>query len=304
MKENLMIILGPTGIGKTSLSIEIAKKYNGEIIGADSMQIYKGFDIGTGKVTEEEMEGIPHHLIDFLDPRAEFSVEEFRTLAKEKISEINRRDKLPIMVGGTGLYINSIVYDFSMQKIEKDDEYRKYLDSYIDEHGLESLYAKMVELDPKLEDNIHPNNRHRIIRAMEILNSGEKKETEDFRRENTDYNLYMLGLNTDREVLYDRINRRVDMMMEEGFLNEVKSLYEKGIDEHFQSMKAIGYREMLMYLEGKVDLEFAVDKMKQFSRNYAKRQLTWFRRDERIRWFDPLNEDRKEIFEEIERKFF
>ena len=172
MKENLLIILGPTGIGKTSLSIEIAKKFNGEIIGADSMQIYKGFDIGTGKVTKEEMEEIPHHLIDFLEPKAEFSVEDFRNLAKEKISEINSRGKLPIMVGGTGLYINSIVYNFSMQKIEKDDEYRKYLDDYIDENGLESLYEKMVSLDPKLEDNIHPNNRHRIIRAMEILNSG------------------------------------------------------------------------------------------------------------------------------------
>lgn len=304
MKENLLIILGPTGIGKTSLSIEIAKKFNGEIIGADSMQIYKGFDIGTGKVTEEEMEEIPHHLIDFLEPKAKFSVEDFRNLAKEKITDINSRGKLPIMVGGTGLYINSIVYDFSMQKIEKDDEYRKYLDDYIDENGLESLYEKMVSLDPKLEDNIHPNNRHRIIRAMEILNSGEKKETENFRRENDDYNLFMIGLNTDREVLYDRINRRVDMMMEEGFLEEVKRLYEKGIDENFQSMKAIGYREMLMYLKGEVELSYAIEKMKQFSRNYAKRQLTWFRRDERIIWFDPLNEDRKEIFEEIERKFF
>ncbi len=304
MKENLLIILGPTGIGKTLLSIEIAKKFNGEIIGADSMQIYKGFDIGTGKVTKEEMEEIPHHLIDFLEPKAEFSVEDFRNLAKEKIRDINSRGKLPIMVGGTGLYINSIVYDFSMQKIEKDDDYRKYLDDYIDENGLESLYEKMVSLDPKLEDNIHPNNRHRIIRAMEILNSGEKKETENFRRENDDYNLFMIGLNTDREVLYDRINRRVDMMMEEGFLEEVKRLYSMGIDENFQSMKAIGYREMLMYLKGEVELSYAIDKMKQFSRNYAKRQLTWFRRDERIRWFDPLNEDRKEIFEEIERKFF
>lgn len=304
MKENLLIILGPTGIGKTLLSIEIAKKFDGEIIGADSMQIYKGFDIGTGKVTEEEMEEIPHHLIDFLDPKSEFSVEDFRNLAKEKITDINSRGKLPIMVGGTGLYINSIVYDFSMQKIEKDDEYRKYLDDYIDENGLESLYEKMVSLDPKLEDNIHPNNRHRIIRAMEILNSGEKKETENFRRENDDYNLFMIGLNTDREVLYDRINRRVDMMMDEGFLEEVKRLYHLGIDENFQSMKAIGYREMLMYLKGEVELSYAIEKMKQFSRNYAKRQLTWFRRDERIRWFDPLNEDRKEIFEEIERKFF
>lgn len=304
MKENLLVILGPTGIGKTALSIEIAKEFNGEIISSDSMQIYKGFDIGTGKVTMSEMEDIPHYLVDFLDPKEEFSVDDFRILAKEKITDINFRNKLPIIVGGTGLYINSIVFDISLQKVEKNEEYRKFLDDYIEKYGLESLYNKMCALDPRLKEKIHKNNRHRIIRAMEILKFSETREIENFRKYNDSYSLYMLGLNTDRDVLYERINKRVDTMIELGFIEEVRRLYEMGLDENCQSMKAIGYREILSYLKGDMSLTEAIEKMKQFSRNYAKRQLTWFRRDERIRWFDPLKDDKKEVFKEIERKFF
>lgn len=303
MKENLLVITGPTGIGKTDLSIKIAKKYKGQIISADSMQIYKKMDIGTGKIKKDEMEGIDHYLIDFVNPDEDFSVDDFKKIAKEKISYINNKNKLPIIVGGTGLYINSIVYDFSMQKTEKNEDFRKNLEYRIKNEGLEKIYKELYCKDKGAALKIHPNNKQRIIRALEIFEFQGKKETENFRKKNDSYNLFMIGLNTDREILYDRINKRVDKMFEMGFIDEVRELLKEGFDENLTSMKAIGYREVIDFLKGNISLDEAKEKMKQFSRNYAKRQLTWFRRDERIFWFDPFKDKEERLFEKIDEKF-
>ena len=282
--ENLLIITGPTGIGKTEISLKLANKYKGEIISSDSMQIYKKLDIGTAKVDLDKTD-IPHHMVDILEAHENFSVADFKFKAKEIISDINRRGGLPILVGGTGLYINSIVYNLDFTETKADYEYREELRKILEEKGSEFLYNKLFNLNKDMAAKIHPNNGQRIIRALEILKSGNEKEN-NFRQENEDYNLIFIGLNMDRERLYEIINSRVDKMIELGLVDEVRSLLDKGLDKNSQSLKAIGYKEVISYLEGEIEYSEMIDLIKKNSRHYAKRQLTWFRRDGRIKWFD------------------
>ena len=282
--ENLIIITGPTGIGKTELSLELAKKYKGEIISCDSMQIYKKLNIGTAKIDLTET-SIPHYMIDIVEPSDNFTVADFKNSAKKIIKDINNRDRLPFLVGGTGLYINSLVYNLDFTETKPDYEYRDELREILEKEGSEFLYEILKEKDQRLAEKIHKNNGQRIIRALEILKSGNKKG-DNFREENKDYNLIYLGLNMDRAKLYEKINQRVDKMVDLGLVDEVKNLLDEGLDKNSQSLKAIGYKEVISYLDGDIDFDEMVDLIKKNSRHYAKRQLTWFRRDDRIKWFD------------------
>lgn len=282
--ENLVIITGPTGIGKTELSLELAKKYKGEIISSDSMQIYKKLNIGTAKIDLDKT-SIPHHMIDIIEPSDNFTVADFKSSATKIITDINNRGGLPFLVGGTGLYINSLVYNLDFTETEPDYEYRDELREILEEEGSEFLYEKLQDQDRDMAEKIHKNNGQRIIRALEILKSGNKKG-DNFREENNDYNLIYIGLNMDRAKLYQKINQRVDKMIDLGLIDEVKNLLDEGLDKNSQSLKAIGYKEVISYLDGEIDFDEMVDLIKKNSRHYAKRQLTWFRRDKRIKWFD------------------
>lgn len=282
--ENLVIITGPTGIGKTELSLELAKKYKGEIISSDSMQIYKKLNIGTAKIDLNKT-SIPHHMIDIIEPSDNFTVADFKNSAKKIITDINNRGGLPFLVGGTGLYINSLVYNLDFTETEPDYEYRDELREILEEEGSEFLYEKLQDQDRDMAEKIHKNNGQRIIRALEILKSGNKKG-DNFREENKDYNLIYIGLNMDRAKLYEKINQRVDKMIDLGLVDEVKNLLDEGLDKNSQSLKAIGYKEVISYLDSEIDFAEMVDLIKKNSRHYAKRQLTWFRRDKRIKWFD------------------
>ena len=282
--ENLVIITGPTGIGKTELSLELAKKYKGEIISSDSMQIYKKLNIGTAKIDLNKT-SIPHHMVDIIEPSDNFTVADFKNSAKKIITNINKRGGLPFLVGGTGLYINSLVYNLDFTETEPDYEYRDELREILEEEGSEFLYEKLQDQDRDMAEKIHKNNGQRIIRALEILKSGNKKG-DNFREENKDYNLIYIGLNMDRAKLYEKINQRVDKMIDLGLVDEVKNLLDEGLDKNSQSLKAIGYKEVISYLDSEIDFAEMVDLIKKNSRHYAKRQLTWFRRDKRIKWFD------------------
>lgn len=282
--ENLVIITGPTGIGKTELSLDLAKKYRGEIISSDSMQIYKKLNIGTAKIDLDKT-SIPHHMIDIVEPSDNFTVADFKNEAKKIITDINNRCGLPFLVGGTGLYINSLVYNLDFTETEPDYEYRDELREILEEEGSEFLYEKLQDQDRDMAEKIHKNNGQRIIRALEILKSGNKKG-DNFRQENKDYNLIYIGLNMDRYKLYEKINQRVDKMIELGLVDEVKILLAEGLDKNSQSLKAIGYKEVIAYLDDEMNFDEMVDLIKKNSRHYAKRQLTWFRRDDRIKWFD------------------
>jgi tRNA dimethylallyltransferase len=286
-KQKLLVIIGPTAVGKTKLSIEMAKKYNGEIISGDSMQIYRGMDIGTAKIKTDEMEGVPHHLIDIRDPDESFSVAEFQQLVRAKITEIAQKGKLPIIVGGTGLYIQSVIYDYQFSDAAADEEFRRKLEEKVKDIGNDALYQELKELDPESAEQIHPNNVRRVIRALEIYHCTGKTMTE-YQKEQTPDLLYqtaLVGLTMEREMLYNRINERVDIMMEEGLLDEVKGLYENGLRD-CQSIQAIGYKEIYEYLDDRNTLDEAVENLKQNSRRYAKRQLTWFRNKMDVQWFD------------------
>ncbi|MBT2722339.1 tRNA (adenosine(37)-N6)-dimethylallyltransferase MiaA [Bacillus sp. ISL-46] len=286
-KQKLLVIIGPTAVGKTKLSIEMAKRYNGEIISGDSMQIYRGMDIGTAKIKKDEMEGIPHYLIDIKEPFENFSVAEFQLLVRAKIGEIAKKGKLPIIVGGTGLYIQSVIYDYQFSDVSGDESYRLKLEERATKIGNEALYKELLEVDPGSASQIHPNNIRRVIRALEIFHLTGKtmQEFQSTQQPDLLYNTAIVGLSMEREKLYERINYRVDLMMEEGLIEEVKGLYQRGLRD-CQSIQAIGYKEMYAYLEGKVPLEVAIENLKQNSRRYAKRQLTWFRNKMDVSWFD------------------
>ena len=289
-KQNVLVIIGPTAVGKTKLSIEMAKRYNGEIISGDSMQIYRGMDVGTAKITKEEMEDIPHHLIDIKEPFESFSVAEFQELVRAKIAEIAKKGKLPIIVGGTGLYIQSVIYDYQFSDVSGDEAYRLQLEERVKEIGNEALHEELKEIDPGSAAQIHPNNVRRVIRALEIyhLTGKTMQEYQSHQQPDLLYNTAIVGLTMDRDQLYERINLRVNMMMDEGLLPEVKALYQQGLRE-CQSIQAIGYKEIYEYLDGKVTLNEAVENLKQNSRRYAKRQLTWFRNKMKVEWFDMSN---------------
>ncbi|MEY2196581.1 tRNA (adenosine(37)-N6)-dimethylallyltransferase MiaA [Neobacillus sp. BF23-41] len=302
-KQKLLVIIGPTAVGKTKLSIEMAKRYNGEIISGDSMQIYRGMDIGTAKIKKDEMEGIPHYLIDIKEPFENFSVAEFQLLVRAKIGEIAKKGKLPIIVGGTGLYIQSVIYDYQFSDVSGDETYRLKLEERAKKIGNEALYKELLEVDPGSASQIHPNNVRRVIRALEIyhLTGKTMQEFQSTQQQDLLYNTAIVGLSMEREKLYERINYRVDLMMEEGLTEEVKGLYQRGLRD-CQSIQAIGYKEMYAYLEGRVPLEEAIENLKQNSRRYAKRQLTWFRNKMEVSWFDMTNvEDTSKKITEISR---
>jgi tRNA dimethylallyltransferase len=274
--------------GKTALGIELAKKLNGEIISADSMQIYRHMDIGTAKPSLEEMQNIPHHLIDIVNPDAEFNVSKYKELAIQKIDEILSKNKVPIIVGGTGLYINTLVNGVEFSEIEKDEEYTKSLEMIsLKENGVDVLYDMLKKVDPESASTIEKNNVRRVIRALEIYKvTGQKKSTLDREsQKETPYEYLVFGINLDREVLYDRINRRVDKMIEQGLVDEVKNLREK-YSFSKTAIQGLGYKEVIEYLDNQISREEMIEKIKMESRRYAKRQMTWFKKTKGIVWID------------------
>lgn len=295
--DNIILIVGPTGVGKTSSSLETAKKIDGEIISADSMQIYKEMDIGTAKVMPYEMEGVAHHLIDIIDPDEEFSVKDFDERSDMAISDIISRSKTPIIVGGTGLYINSIIYDMDYNESDTDTELRKELWDFYEKNGEDKLYNMLLKYDS--EAKVEKQNIKRVIRAIEIAKThGTVKPFSEMKFKNK-YKINMFILYKDRASLYEMIDKRVDQMMENGLVEEVKELLEKGLNKECQSMKAIGYRQIIAYLEGEYDFKTAVEIIKRDSRRYAKRQLTWFRRYDNAIWIDVESLDSKQVAEII-----
>lgn len=302
MKEKILILAGPTAIGKTDLSIKLAKKLNGEIISTDSMQIYKYMDIGSAKITKDEMDGIKHHMIDIVDPSTPFSVADYKKKGIEVIDDIIKRGKLPILTGGTGLYINALTCNMNFTESESDESYREELNNLAIEKGNYFLHEMLKDIDPISYEKIHENNRKRVIRALEVYKlTGKPFSSFDIGSElyNSNYDIYYFVLNRDREKLYERINRRVDVMLENGLVDECIKLKAMGYTSSMQSMQGIGYKEILHYLNGEVALKDAIELVKKSSRNYAKRQITWFKRDPRAIFLDKESLSEDEIFNTI-----
>lgn len=309
MKEKIVVIVGPTAVGKTSFSIDVAEKFNGEVISGDSMQVYKHLDIGTAKVTPEEMGDTPHHLIDFKELNEPYTVADFQADAGNKIEEISNRKQLPIIAGGSGLYVESLLYPVSHSgEAEPNHALRVELEQFADDNGNEALWDRLNKIDPKAAEKIHSNNVRRVIRALEVFNeTGQLFSAFQNERKNKEskYDTLIIGLNTDRELLYARINKRVDIMMEEGLRDEAHKLWnELGPKAEAQSTKGIGYSELFDHFNEETTLEEAVELIKRNSRRYAKRQLTWFRnRFENVHWYDFVQkpEERKVCLEQIKR---
>lgn len=288
-KQPLIILTGPTAVGKTALSIELAKEISGEIISADSMQVYRYMDIGSAKIKTEEMKGIPHHLIDVLNPEDEFNVFRFQEMAKKAIEGIYERGHIPIIAGGTGFYIQALLYDIQFHEEEGASEVRKRLEQEAATLGNEVLFERLKSVDPKSAEIIHPNNTKRLIRALEFYElNGSKISTHNQteREKQSPYDFCYFVLNDDRETLYGRIEQRVDEMLKEGLVEEVKRLKDMGYHRDMVSMQGLGYKEILAYLEGECSLEEAVYLIKLGTRHFAKRQLTWFRREKDVIWVD------------------
>lgn len=300
-KQKLVVIIGPTAVGKTKLSINLAKKFNGEIISGDSAQIFKGMDIGTAKVTKDEMEGIPHYLIDCREASESYNVYDFKLEVQQKINEITNRGKLPILVGGTGLYIQSVLYDYQFPETTANPNIRKELEERIEQEGSDAVYQTLVEIDPVAAEKIHPNNTKRVIRALEVFyDSGKRFSEQEQSTERTLlYDVALIGLTMDRDLLYKRINERVETMMQQGLEEEVRKLYAKGLKDA-QSMQAIGYKEFEGLFEGTETRENVIAQIQRNSRRFAKRQFTWFRNKMDVHWFDMTNlADFEKISEEI-----
>lgn len=296
-KSKVIVICGPTASGKTALSIELAKRINGEVVSADSMQIYKDMDIGSAKVTKEEMQGIKHYLVDCVSPDERYSVANYKLDAKKAIEKILKKGKTPIVVGGTGLYIDALIYEIEYQDIKINESYRKELESIKQNQGLEVLYERAVKIDPEAMKKISPNDSKRIMRVLEIYEATGKNKTEqeaESRLKEIPYNYKVFAITMDREKLYERINKRVDIMIENGLIEEVKELLKK-YKEFPTAMQALGYKEVKEYLDGKLTKQEMIDKIKQESRRYAKRQLTWFRKNKQTIWIDGLNDMQKNI---------
>lgn len=294
--RKVIAIVGPTAVGKTSLSIDLAKRFNGEIISGDSMQVYRTLDIGTAKVTTEEMAGIPHYLIDVQDITEKYSAADFQAAARQKIAEIYQRGKLPIVVGGTGLYIQSLLWNYKLgnDNQQEDPMLREKYAAFAEEHGKQALWEKLAAVDPLAAEKIHFNNLKKVVRALEVYQlTGRSilspKETPELL-----YDAYLIGLDTDRELLYQRINQRVDLMLQQGVLKEAEQLFAF---KDQQAAQGIGYKEFFPYFEGHISLEQAIEDVKQQSRRYAKRQLTWFRNRMPVHWFDLVQhpEDAEKI---------
>ena len=302
MKKPLIILTGPTAVGKTKASISLAQRLNGEIISADSMQVYKHMDIGSAKIRTEEMNGITHHLVDVLEPDEEFHVVRFQQMAKQALDEIYAKGKIPIVVGGTGFYIQALLYDIDFTENNEDTPYRNELAEIAETKGAEYLHQMLREVDPESADTIHANNIKRVIRALEFFNqTGQKisSHNETERAKSSPYDFCYFVLNDDRENLYHRINTRIDEMLEEGLVEEVTRLKARGYTKDMVSMQGLGYKEILDYLDGTCSLEEAVYVLKRDTRHFAKRQLTWFRREKDVIWIDKkvLNYDEETILE-------
>ena len=302
MKKPLLILTGPTAVGKTSLSVKAAKKFHGEIISADSMQVYKGMDIGSAKVTLEEMEGVPHHLIDVLEPWEEFHVVRFKQMAKEAMKGIYARGHLPILTGGTGFYIQALLYDIDFTENDADFSYRKNLETLAKERGASYLHSLLQVRDPQAAEEIHENNIKRIIRALEFYEKTGTPISEHNRAEREKESPYLFAyvvLNRERQELYRRIDLRVDQMLADGLLDEVKKLKALGYTKDMVSMQGLGYKELLAYLDGETDYEEAVRILKRDTRHFAKRQLTWFKRERQTDWLSLDQKTEEEALEEL-----
>jgi len=300
--QNLIVIVGPTAVGKSSLGIEIAQKYDGEIISGDSMQVYRHLDIGTAKITKDEMNGIKHHMIDILDVTEDFSVAKFKDRAIHIIQSINYNNKLPIIVGGTGLYIQSLIDNYSFIPIESSQEFRQEKQQQLQEHGNEALYNELVMIDSLAAEKIHPNDSKRIIRALEVFYITKGKKLSSISNKTASpYNLLFIGLTMDRGKLYEIINNRVDMMIEKGLIQEVEQLWKLGLPKDSTAMQGIGYKELFPYITGENQLEECVELLKRNTRRFAKRQLTWFRRDPRIEWFHVDQMNKSSLLEKIDK---
>ena len=298
-KPKVIVICGPTASGKTALSIELAKKINGEIVSSDSMQIYKYMDIGTAKPSKEEMQGVKHYLLDFVEPNKRYSVAEYKKDAEKAIEEIISKGKTPIVVGGTGLYVDSLIYGIEYQNIELDEKYRKELEEKAQKEGLEKLYEEAKKIDPQAMEKISSNDKKRIIRVLEIYKATGKTKTEQeiqSRKNGVKYDYKVFAINMDRENLYERINKRVDIMIEQGLIQEVENLLKK-YNEFPTAMQGLGYKEVVEYLQGKTTKEEMVEKIKMETRRYAKRQITWFKKNKQIIWIEP--QDLQKILNEI-----
>lgn len=278
----MIILTGPTAAGKTNLSISLAKAVNGAVISADSMQVYKKMDIGTAKIMPEEMNGVDHYLIDILDPKEEFNVARFKQMAEEALKQIYAKGQIPIIVGGTGFYIQALLYDIQFTDTQKDETYRKKLEAFAAEYGNQALHEKLKEVDPQSARTIHQNNVKRVIRALEYYKeTGEpiSAHNERERQRTSPYQFAYFVLTQKRDILYERINKRVDLMVAQGLVEEVTHLKEEGYDRSLVSMQGLGYKEILSYLDGEISLEEAIYLLKRDTRHFAKRQLTWFGRE-------------------------
>ena len=297
MKKPLIILTGPTAVGKTDLSISLAKAIQGSIISADSMQVYRHMDIGSAKIKKEEMQGIPHYLVDVLDPFDEFHVVEFQKMALEAIEEIYQQNRIPIITGGTGFYIQALLYGIDFTENEKNTAIRQELEIYAKEHGAEELHQRLALVDKEAAEQIHANNIKRTIRALEFYELTGKKiseHNEQEKKKESPYKFCYFVLNDYREHLYERIDLRVEKMLEEGLLEEVQKLKEMGCTKNLVSMQGLGYKEILEYLEGTCTLEEAIYKIKRDTRHFAKRQLTWFRREREVIWLNKWEFDYEE----------
>ncbi|MCK8827787.1 tRNA (adenosine(37)-N6)-dimethylallyltransferase MiaA [Natroniella acetigena] len=289
MNEPLVALVGPTAVGKTKLSLALAQQLEGEIISADSMQIYRGMDIGTAKVGPEEQEIVPHHLIDIVDPDQEFSVADFQERVDQLIPKIYQRGKLPMLVGGTGLYVKAVIEGFLFPEMETDWELRERLEKEAEKEGTEHVHNKLAEVDPALAEKLHPNDLRRVIRGIEVYQQTGQTITyfkEEAKKRPPRYQAVKVGLRRERENLYQRINQRVDLMIKEGLVEEVRELYQQGYDRELVSMQGLGYKELIGHFDGEYDLEEAIRLIKRDTRHFAKRQFTWFKRDDSIHWFD------------------
>lgn len=310
-KRPLIILTGPTAVGKTALSIGLAKAVGGEIISADSMQVYKGMDIGTAKIAPEEMDGVPHYLVDELEPWEEFNVVVFQKLCKQYMEQIYAKGKIPIIVGGTGFYIQSVLYDIDFTENEADTSYRQMLERKAEDEGAEVLHQELAKVDQESAEQIHPNNVKKVIRAMEYYHqTGQKisEHNETQRQKESPYDFIYYVLSLPREILYDRINKRVDLMRQEGLEEEVKRLEERGCTREMVSMQGLGYKEILDAFTGKCAMDEAFDKIKLETRHFAKRQFTWFRRERAVTWLDKEKYDGEDellahCVEEIRERF-
>lgn len=298
--EKVIVVIGPTSVGKTKMGVALAKKLNGEVISGDSMQVYRQMDIGTAKVTIEEMEGVTHHCIDILDPKDQYSVHDFQQTVRKQITEITNRGHVPIIVGGTGLYIKAALYDYTFSEMENNhDEINKKYRDYTNEQ----LYDHLKQIDEESAKILHFNNRRRVLRAIEIYEQTGQKKSEMINEQEHIclYDAYFVGLTLPRELLYERINLRVDLMMKNGLQGEMESLIKQGLTRENQSMKAIGYKEWFDYFEGKCDLNEVSENIKKHSRQYAKRQYTWFKNQFDIHWYDVCLENFSKTIEEVSR---